>query len=243
VFKAEPRLLFGTPCWELEVSTPHQGCVCPCSLFAPEPETIIQTLALAAGAVLVFESTGKAAALHGYCCGSGQCVDNGTNSPTSNNPPTDFGFTASPSMAGDLLVNFLFDETTRSWTVKQFQPPEQKHEEDNVFGTPTGNRIDVNKGDPRRPASRRRVACSADQSLPRTNPHLDPFRMQRAAARASFSAASLIKVRCACSSTISRASLRTRNASALRSFAELIQFHLHAVALKLKLSKRLLSRS
>jgi|ERR1700723_2212834 hypothetical protein len=45
-----------------------------------------------------------------------------------------------------------------------FQPPEQRYEEDNVFGTPTGNRIDVNKGDPRRPASRRRVACSADQS-------------------------------------------------------------------------------
>jgi hypothetical protein len=40
-----------------------------------------------------------------------------------------------------------------------FQPPEQRYEEDNVFGTPTGNRIDVNKGDPRR-----RVACSADQS-------------------------------------------------------------------------------
>src|ERR1700733_16275306 len=37
MFKAEPRLLFGTPCWKLEVSTPHQGCVCPCSLFAPEP--------------------------------------------------------------------------------------------------------------------------------------------------------------------------------------------------------------
>ena len=36
MFKAEPRL-FGTPCWELEVSTPHQGCVCPCSLFAPSP--------------------------------------------------------------------------------------------------------------------------------------------------------------------------------------------------------------
>ena len=39
MFKAEPRLLFGTPCWELEVSTPHQGCVCPCSLFAPEPSS------------------------------------------------------------------------------------------------------------------------------------------------------------------------------------------------------------
>ena len=42
MFKAEPRLLFGTPCWELEVSAPHQGCVCPCSLFAPEPQKLLR---------------------------------------------------------------------------------------------------------------------------------------------------------------------------------------------------------
>ena len=29
--------------------------------------------------------------LHGFCSGSLQCVDNGTNSPTTNNPPTGFG--------------------------------------------------------------------------------------------------------------------------------------------------------
>jgi hypothetical protein len=33
--KVEPRLLFGTPCWELEVSTPHQGCVCPAVYLHP----------------------------------------------------------------------------------------------------------------------------------------------------------------------------------------------------------------
>jgi len=37
--------------------------------------------------------------LHGYCAGVGQCIDNGTNSPTSNNPPVDFGFTVSPGPA------------------------------------------------------------------------------------------------------------------------------------------------
>ena len=46
--------------------------------------------------------------LHGYCSGSGQCVDNGTNSPTSNNPAIDFGFTVSPGPnTGDLLIDFL----------------------------------------------------------------------------------------------------------------------------------------
>src|SRR5215468_10546668 len=46
--------------------------------------------------------------LHGYCGGPGQCVDNGTNSPTSNNPPTNFGFTISPGpQTGDFLVDIL----------------------------------------------------------------------------------------------------------------------------------------
>jgi hypothetical protein len=38
----------------------------------------------------VFQAT-----LHGYCAGAGQCVDNGTNSP-STGTPTNFGFTISP---------------------------------------------------------------------------------------------------------------------------------------------------
>jgi hypothetical protein len=37
------------------------------------------------------------ATLHGYCAGTGQCIDNGTNSPTSNNPPQNFGFVSSPA--------------------------------------------------------------------------------------------------------------------------------------------------
>ena len=46
--------------------------------------------------------------LHGYCGGAGQCADNGTNSPTSNNPPTNFGFTISPGpQTGNFLVDIL----------------------------------------------------------------------------------------------------------------------------------------
>src|SRR5215472_10601250 len=35
--------------------------------------------------------------LHGYCAVG--CIDNGTNSPTSQNPPVNFGFTVSPGPA------------------------------------------------------------------------------------------------------------------------------------------------
>ena len=46
--------------------------------------------------------------LHGFCSGSLQCVDDGTNSPTTNNPPTSFGFTSSPGPeSGDLLLELL----------------------------------------------------------------------------------------------------------------------------------------
>jgi hypothetical protein len=46
--------------------------------------------------------------LHGYCGGAGQCADNGTNSPTSINPPVNFGFTISPGPAtGNLLIDIL----------------------------------------------------------------------------------------------------------------------------------------
>jgi hypothetical protein len=45
--------------------------------------------------------------LHGYC-GIGQCVDNGTNSPTTINPPLNFGFAVDPGPApGDLTVDLL----------------------------------------------------------------------------------------------------------------------------------------
>jgi hypothetical protein len=44
--------------------------------------------------------------LHGYCAIG--CVDNNTNSPTSQNPPQNFGFTVSPGPAsGDLRIDVL----------------------------------------------------------------------------------------------------------------------------------------
>jgi hypothetical protein len=46
--------------------------------------------------------------LHGYCQGAGQCIDNGTNTPTTNNPPINFGFTVSPGPAsGDFVLDVL----------------------------------------------------------------------------------------------------------------------------------------
>jgi len=44
--------------------------------------------------------------LHGYCAVG--CIDNGTNSPTTSNPPVNFGFTVDPGPAsGDLRVDLL----------------------------------------------------------------------------------------------------------------------------------------
>ena len=63
------------------------------------------------GAVALFglvPTGGYADTLHGYCAGAGQCVDNGTNSPTTNNPPINFGFTTSPGPAsGSLTIDVL----------------------------------------------------------------------------------------------------------------------------------------
>jgi PEP-CTERM motif len=57
----------------------------------------------------VFAIPGSAqATLHGFCAGAGQCVDNGTNSPTSSDPPVNFGFTTSPGpTTDDLLLDIL----------------------------------------------------------------------------------------------------------------------------------------
>ena len=44
--------------------------------------------------------------LHGYCAVG--CIDNGTNSPTTQIPPANFGFTVSPGpQTGDLLLKIL----------------------------------------------------------------------------------------------------------------------------------------
>jgi hypothetical protein len=70
--------------------------------------------ALAGGLSLALFSAPAAATLHGYCASnpptapSTECVDNGTNSPTMNNPPLQFGFTTSPGpKSGDLFVDVL----------------------------------------------------------------------------------------------------------------------------------------
>src|SRR5215831_16534422 len=64
--------------------------------------------ALAAGLLIALFSGPAAATLHGYCAPPTQCVDNGTNSPTSTNPPFQFGFTTSPGpTTGDLWVDVL----------------------------------------------------------------------------------------------------------------------------------------
>jgi hypothetical protein len=65
--------------------------------------------AIAGGVSLVLFSAPAAATLHGYCAPpSTECIDNNTNSPTSVNPPSQFGFTTSPGpTSGDLWVNVL----------------------------------------------------------------------------------------------------------------------------------------
>ena len=62
---------------------------------------------------LGFAQIARADALHGYCAGAGQCIDNGANSPTSNNPPIDFGFTVSggPTTGSTLLLDILEPNT------------------------------------------------------------------------------------------------------------------------------------
>jgi hypothetical protein len=78
------------------------------------------TAALVAGAITL-ASPVSAQALHGFCAGTGQCIDNGTNSPTSTNPPADFGFTISGGQTpGDLWLAILVpnnEQTVTSYTL------------------------------------------------------------------------------------------------------------------------------
>ncbi len=57
--------------------------------------------------VAVLVPAANADTLHGFCTGAGQCIDNGTNSPTSTNPPANFGFTGSPGNVGPFDLVFL----------------------------------------------------------------------------------------------------------------------------------------
>jgi len=65
--------------------------------------------AVAGGLSLALFSAPAAATLHGYCApATTECADNGTNSPTSMNPPAQFGFTTSAGpTSGDLFVDVL----------------------------------------------------------------------------------------------------------------------------------------
>ena len=64
---------------------------------------------VAGGLCLALFSAPAAATLHGYCAPAAtECIDNGTNSPTMMNPPSQFGFTTSPGPStGDLFVDVL----------------------------------------------------------------------------------------------------------------------------------------
>jgi hypothetical protein len=59
-------------------------------------------------------------ALHGYCAGPSQCIDNGNNSPSTSNPATDFGFTVNGGGNGNLLLEILipnnYDPNPSTWS-------------------------------------------------------------------------------------------------------------------------------
>src|ERR1700675_4345316 len=70
---------------------------------------------LLAASVCAFGQTTLIDPLHGFCAGAGQCVDNGNNSPTSTNPPSNFGFTVSPGpQTGDLLLEILVPDNEQT---------------------------------------------------------------------------------------------------------------------------------
>lgn len=62
--------------------------------------------------LLGFVASAKADTLHGFCWGTTPtCIDNGTNTPTSTNPPQ-FGFTASSGPStGTFFVDFLIPDS------------------------------------------------------------------------------------------------------------------------------------
>jgi len=61
--------------------------------------------------IILTGSVASATPLAGYCGGVGQCIDNGTNSPTSNNPPTNFGFVNNLASAnGNLFIDILIPD-------------------------------------------------------------------------------------------------------------------------------------
>ena len=61
-------------------------------------------------AVTMMSQTASADTLHGFCWGGSTCSDNGTNTPTSTNPPK-FGFNGSGGdVTGDFVIDFLIPD-------------------------------------------------------------------------------------------------------------------------------------
>jgi hypothetical protein len=78
---------------------------------------MIKKLALSAVALAAFAYAAPASAdtlidpLLGFC--SAGCIDNGTNTPITSNPPVNFGFTVSPGpQTGDLFLDILVPNTS-----------------------------------------------------------------------------------------------------------------------------------
>src|SRR6516162_11113629 len=73
------------------------------------PASLLSALVGAVALFAFVPTGGYADTLHGYCAPAAtQCIDNGTNSPTNVNPPSNFGFTTSPGPAsGNLTIDVL----------------------------------------------------------------------------------------------------------------------------------------
>jgi hypothetical protein len=74
---------------------------------------IKKILSLSSACLLAFtvmSQTASADTLHGFCWGGSTCTDNGTNTPTSTNPPK-FGFNGSGGdVTGDFVIDFLIPD-------------------------------------------------------------------------------------------------------------------------------------
>jgi hypothetical protein len=83
------------------------------NMSAPTTRSKLGLVALATAGAITLGAPGAFAVtvttdpLHGYCAVG--CIDNGTNAPTSQNPPVNFGFTVSPGPASgsEYMVDVL----------------------------------------------------------------------------------------------------------------------------------------
>ena len=78
--------------------------------MSSRPSCFASLLGVAGGALFLLLANPAFATpeIDGYCAGAGQCVYNETNSPTSNNAPSNFGFTVSTgAQTGTLTIDVL----------------------------------------------------------------------------------------------------------------------------------------